>query len=94
MRIYDLRALRAGGMRDGEALGDGGCVHVLSAHDAEVYSAAWHPVHETLLATGGYNGSLIYWEVGAIKASLRSKQPSPQLMKMPFGLWTGIRTAT
>ena len=51
-------------MRDGEALGDGGCVHVLSAHDAEVYSAAWHPIHESLLATGGYNGSLIYWEVG------------------------------
>ena len=64
VRIYDLRKLRKGGMRDGEALGDGGCVHVLSAHDAEVYSAQWHPVHETLLSTGGYNGSLIHWTVG------------------------------
>jgi len=25
---------------------------------------AWHPVHESLLLSGGYNGSLIYWLAG------------------------------
>ena len=25
---------------------------------------AWHPIHETLMLSGGYNGSLIYWIAG------------------------------
>jgi hypothetical protein len=25
---------------------------------------AWHPIHESLLLSGGYNGSLIYWLAG------------------------------
>jgi hypothetical protein len=29
----------------------------------QVCSLAWHPQHESLLLSGGYNGSLIYWMV-------------------------------
>jgi hypothetical protein len=25
---------------------------------------AWHPIHEQLMLSGGYNGSLIYWLAG------------------------------
>ena len=25
---------------------------------------AWHPIHESLMLSGGYNGSLIYWLAG------------------------------
>ena len=30
----------------------------------QVCSMAWHPIHETLMLSGGYNGSLIYWIAG------------------------------
>jgi len=53
VRIYDLRYIRR----------DDSCLHLLEGHSCEVYSAAWHPQHEEVLATGGFDGSLLFWLV-------------------------------
>jgi hypothetical protein len=37
---------------------------VQNIHEFQICSMQWHPVHETLLMSGGYNGSLIYWLAG------------------------------
>lgn len=33
-------------------------------HKKEVCSVAWHPQHESLLATGGSEGSIMFWTMG------------------------------
>lgn len=33
---------------------------------------AWHPIHESLMLSGGYNGSLIYWLAGQNQVSASS----------------------
>ena len=33
-------------------------------HNRDVISAAWHPLHEDLFVSGGYDGSLIFWLAG------------------------------
>ena len=33
-------------------------------HTRDVTSVVWHPQHETLLTSGGYDGSIMYWIVG------------------------------
>ena len=43
-------------------------------HNRDVTCAAWHPLHEELFASGGYDGSLMYWLVS---------NPEPQVM-LPF----------
>lgn len=48
--MYDIRT-----MRETEAW---------KGQNSEVCRLAWHPVHESLLLSGGYNGSLVYWMVG------------------------------
>ena len=50
VKIYDIRTMRE--------------IEVLRGHNSDVTSLAWHPQHETLLVSGGYNGSLIYWIAG------------------------------
>ena len=39
-------------------------MHTIRAHQSEVYAAAWHPIYEEVLATGGYDGELKFWRVG------------------------------
>lgn len=39
-------------------------------HNRDVTCAAWHPQHEELFASGGYDGSLMYWLVS---------NPNPQV---------------
>lgn len=39
-------------------------------HNRDVTCASWHPLHEELFASGGYDGSLLYWLVSS---------PSPQV---------------
>lgn len=41
-------------------------------HNRDVTCAAWHPLHEELFASGGYDGSLMYWLVSS---------PEPQAEK-------------
>lgn len=36
-------------------------VRTFRGHTKDVLCAAWHPVHEELFASGGYDGSLLYW---------------------------------
>lgn len=50
IKLYDLRMMRE--------------VEVWRGQNSEVCRIAWHPVHETLLVSGGYNGSLVYWLAG------------------------------
>lgn len=39
-------------------------------HNRDVTCANWHPLHEELFASGGYDGSLLYWLVSS---------PTPQV---------------
>ena len=36
----------------------------LKGHYKEVTSLAWHPLYESVLASGGMDGTLLYWNVG------------------------------
>ncbi len=40
---------------------------VCRGHKKEVSTAAWHPVHEEVFASGGSDGSIMFWNVGADK---------------------------
>ena len=51
-QLYDLRNLRQ-------------CAVELVGQEKEVTSLAWHPTHERLVATGGSDGSLAFWAIGA-----------------------------
>lgn len=50
VKVYDIRTMRE--------------IEVWRGQNSEVCRIAWHPVHETLLVSGGYNGSLMYWICG------------------------------
>ncbi len=49
IRVYDIRKMKE--------------TEVFRGHNCDITTLAWHPQHETLLASGGYNGSMIYWLV-------------------------------
>ena len=34
-------------------------------HGKDVTSMAWHPQHEGLFVSGGWDGTLLFWHVGA-----------------------------
>jgi polyadenylation factor subunit 2 len=36
----------------------------LKGHKREVQSCSWHPVHEKVCVSGGWEGSLMFWQVG------------------------------
>lgn len=50
IKLYDIRTMKE--------------IEVWRGHNSEVCTIAWHPIHETLMVSGGYNGSLIYWLAG------------------------------
>eukprot|EP00595_Chromulina_sp_UTEXLB2642_P000006 CAMPEP_0196761990 /NCGR_PEP_ID=MMETSP1095-20130614/1323_1 /TAXON_ID=96789 ORGANISM="Chromulina nebulosa, Strain UTEXLB2642" /NCGR_SAMPLE_ID=MMETSP1095 /ASSEMBLY_ACC=CAM_ASM_000446 /LENGTH=453 /DNA_ID=CAMNT_0042112191 /DNA_START=192 /DNA_END=1553 /DNA_ORIENTATION=+ len=50
VKIHDIRVMKE--------------LENLRGHNSDVCSLQWHPIHESLLLSGGYNGSLIYWLVG------------------------------
>jgi polyadenylation factor subunit 2 len=43
---------------------------VLRGHQKEVSALKWHPIQDTLLLSGGFNGTLIYWVMGYSVSSL------------------------
>ncbi|KAG8580749.1 hypothetical protein GDO81_007407 [Engystomops pustulosus] len=53
-KLFDIRNLR-------EEL------QVFRGHKKEATAVAWHPVHEGLFASGGSDGSLLFWNVGVEK---------------------------
>jgi len=59
-KLYDLRNLHQ-------------CALELVGQESEVTSLAWHPTHERLVATGGRDGSLAFWAVGAAHDSNGNK---------------------
>uniref|UniRef100_A0A8C7PMI6 pre-mRNA 3' end processing protein WDR33 n=1 Tax=Oncorhynchus mykiss TaxID=8022 RepID=A0A8C7PMI6_ONCMY len=42
-------------------------LQVFRGHKKEATAVAWHPVHEGLFASGGSDGSLLFWNVGVEK---------------------------
>mmetsp|Transcript_43108 Transcript_43108/g.84704 ORF Transcript_43108/g.84704 Transcript_43108/m.84704 type:complete len:522 (+) Transcript_43108:71-1636(+) len=50
IKLYDIRAMRE--------------LATLKGHNKEVTSLAWHPLHESCFASGGMDGTLLFWEVG------------------------------
>jgi|AntAceMinimDraft_1070359.scaffolds.fasta_scaffold172433_1 hypothetical protein len=51
-RLFDLRRVDQ-------------CVVELVGQEKDVSAIAWHPTHERLVASGGSDGSLAFWAVGA-----------------------------
>lgn len=54
LKLFDLRRL------DRE-------LQVFRGHKKEAFCVAWHPVHETLVASGGSDGAIMFWNVGTDK---------------------------
>lgn len=50
IKLYDIRAMRE--------------LCSLKGHHKEITSLAWHPLHESVFASGGMDGTLIYWNIG------------------------------
>ena len=42
-------------------------------HNRDVTCASWHPLHEDLFASGGYDGSLLYWLVSSPNPQVRPR---------------------
>ncbi|XP_077471562.1 pre-mRNA 3' end processing protein WDR33 isoform X2 [Stigmatopora argus] len=42
-------------------------LQVFRGHKKEATAVAWHPIHEGLFASGGSDGSLLFWNVGVEK---------------------------
>ena len=63
IKLYDIRAMKE--------------LASLKGHHKEVTSVAWHPLHYTVFASGGMDGTLIFWDVGP----MGSEEPAA---KVPF----------
>ncbi|CAB9522487.1 end processing protein WDR33 [Seminavis robusta] len=50
IKLYDIRAMKE--------------LVSMKGHHKEVTSIAWHPLFENVFASGGMDGTLIYWNVG------------------------------
>ncbi|KAJ8328267.1 pre-mRNA cleavage and polyadenylation factor (CPF) complex subunit [Batrachochytrium dendrobatidis] len=50
-RVYDIRTMKE--------------LQIFKGHKREVQSIRWHPVHENMFVSGGWEGSMIFWEVGS-----------------------------
>jgi polyadenylation factor subunit 2 len=51
IKLYDIRAMKE--------------LTSLKGHHKEVTSLAWHPISQNVFASGGMDGTLCYWNVGA-----------------------------
>jgi polyadenylation factor subunit 2 len=88
IRINDLRMVRGGISSSSTQAGTGAsetgdrALHVLRAHAAEVHACAWHPVHEQVMASGGYDGVLMYWILGARCGGADSVTPMEETLSL------------
>lgn len=39
-------------------------LQVFRGHKKEASCISWHPIHESLFASGGSDGSILFWNVG------------------------------
>jgi polyadenylation factor subunit 2 len=51
IKLYDIRAMKE--------------LVSLKGHHKEVTSLAWNPLNESVLASGGMDGTLLFWDLGA-----------------------------
>jgi WD40 repeat protein len=51
LKLFDLRNLKEE-------------FQVFRGHKKEASAVSWHPVHEGLFASGGSDGSILFWNVG------------------------------
>lgn len=51
IKLYDIRNLKKERQ-------------VFRGHRKEAFTVAWHPIHEDLFASGGSEGSIIFWQLG------------------------------
>lgn len=63
IKVYDIRSMRE--------------MCSLKGHHKEVTSIAWHPIFESVLASGGMDGTLLYWNIGP-------KGSEEAVAKVPF----------
>jgi polyadenylation factor subunit 2 len=49
-KVFDIRMLKD--------------LQTFRGHLRDCTTASWHPVHEELFVSGGYDGSMLYWQVG------------------------------
>ncbi|CAH1772782.1 unnamed protein product [Owenia fusiformis] len=54
VKLYDVRNLKED-------------LQTFKGHNKEATAVAWHPVHESLFASGGSDGSIMFWNVGTDK---------------------------
>ncbi|KAL1124489.1 hypothetical protein AAG570_001115, partial [Ranatra chinensis] len=54
LKLFDIRQLSSE-------------VQVFRGHKKESSSVAWHPIHEGLFCSGGSDGAILFWHVGAEK---------------------------
>jgi len=54
IKLYDIRNLKKERQ-------------VFRGHRKEAFTVAWHPIHEDLFASGGSEGSIIFWQLGEDK---------------------------
>ncbi|CAK8698355.1 pre-mRNA 3' end processing protein WDR33-like [Clavelina lepadiformis] len=54
IKLYDIRNLKEE-------------KQIFRGHKKEAFSVAWHPIHEDMFASGGSEGSIMYWQVGEDK---------------------------
>ncbi|XP_053201322.1 pre-mRNA 3' end processing protein WDR33-like [Panonychus citri] len=54
IKIFDIRNIKTE-------------MQVFRGHKKEACCLAWHPIHESLFASGGSDGSILFWEVGVEK---------------------------
>eukprot|EP00040_Diaphanoeca_grandis_P015724 m.80586 g.80586 ORF g.80586 m.80586 type:complete len:708 (+) comp25324_c0_seq1:186-2309(+) len=50
-KIFDIRTMKE--------------LQVFRGHSREVMCLAWHPVHESLFASGAHDGSIMFWQTGS-----------------------------
>ncbi|XP_022109269.1 pre-mRNA 3' end processing protein WDR33-like [Acanthaster planci] len=49
-KLFDIRTMKE--------------MYTFRGHKKEATAISWHPIHETMFASGGSDGSLLFWEVG------------------------------
>jgi polyadenylation factor subunit 2 len=54
LKLFDLRNLKEE-------------IQVFRGHKKEASAVSWHPVHEGMFASGGSDGSILFWNVGTDK---------------------------
>ncbi len=66
VKLFELRMMRE--------------MQTFRGHKKEVTALAWHPFHEDLLVSGGFDGSIIYWLVG-------SDDPQAEMIGHESSVW-------